>query len=603
MNWRLSWRVGEEAVMRYHRPKVNKLVSLAFSVIVALNGGVSYAYGLWAPLLKRHGLDQRDVAILGGTSIRIHNLRDCKTAHSWSCSRHVVAAHAGFGAYSSFIAGLLYDRLERRQHVGPRLTLLVGCVVSSVGFFMLHRAISSETPVSFAVLVCVAILAGNGCTYFDVSPMSTNVRNFASERGWVIGIIKSSIGLSGGLYSIVFFQGLFHGDSAAFLRFLSWGPSALVLCCVPFVNYVPYLQESERCERTNTRRFQCAVVVIGVLALYVMGVSLVSGMMDVTPHLQGVFAVGAVIVLLPLFGITFDSGGLFAKEADMAGNEGVEAALLSPDGLCNAGSGIEQEGDAEWDGSDDDNTMRTHKQLDVRASHSLQQCLCASPEFYLLGAATGIGIASGLTFLNNSPQIVGSLGGSGQEQTIVVAFFSCASCFGRLGFGAASEMVTQRYKLSRAWFLMLAGAGSALVYTLLSMEFFVSPMMLYPLSLISGLFFGGHWAVMPNLASELHGLTSFASIYSVLQLFPGVIAYLLGTYVGQSYDSIGRAQGDPPGQCTGPHCFAGSFRTISVLSFVGLALSVTLWHRTSRRFSGWSARYSSEPSQRDHLMR
>lgn len=52
---------------RYHRPKVNKHVSLAFSVVVALNGGVSYAFGLWAPLLKRHGLDQRDVATLGGT--------------------------------------------------------------------------------------------------------------------------------------------------------------------------------------------------------------------------------------------------------------------------------------------------------------------------------------------------------------------------------------------------------------------------------------------------------------------------------------------------------------------------------------------------------
>ena len=87
-----------------------------------------------------------------------------------------------------------------------------------------------------------------------------------------------------------------------------------MLLCTPFVNYVPYRQESERCDRTNTRRFQCAVVVIGVLSLYVMGVSLVSGMMDVTSHLQGVFAVGAVILLLPLFGITFDSGGLFATE-------------------------------------------------------------------------------------------------------------------------------------------------------------------------------------------------------------------------------------------------------------------------------------------------
>ncbi len=569
---------------RHHAKKVNKFVTLAVSVLVALNGGVSYAYGLWAPLLKRHGLDQRDVAILGGSfNVRYYETIEYSTygrrAHPLtpvSCPC-LVAAHTGFGAYSSFIAGILYDKMERRQHVGPRLTLLVGCLVSSVGFFLLQQAISSETPVPFPLLVCAAIVAGNGCTYFDVSPISTNIRNFPTTRGWVIGIIKSSIGLSGGLYSIVFFQGMFHGDSAAFLRFLCWGPSTLVLFCVPFVNYVPYRQESERCARTNARRFQCAVVVIGVLALYVMGVSMVRGMMDVTPHLQGVLAVGALVFLMPLFGITFDSGGLFAKEEEEEevgeeveagagaeveveagadeheGDEGVETALLAPDDEANA------------------------------SSHSLRHCLLASPEFYMLGAATGIGIGSGLTFLNNSPQIVGSLGGSGQEQTIVVAFFSCASCFGRLGFGAASETVTRRYKISRVWFLILAAAGSALVFSMLSVECLASPTALYPLSLISGLFFGGHWAVMPNLASDLHGLTSFASIYSVLQLFGGVIAYVLATYVGQSYDAIGRAQGDPPGKCIGPQCFTGSFRKISALCFLGFVLSVALWRRT--RFS------------------
>ena len=61
-------RALRTAIMpRHHAKKVNKFVTLAVSVLVALNGGVSYAYGLWAPLLKRHGLDQRDVAILGGS--------------------------------------------------------------------------------------------------------------------------------------------------------------------------------------------------------------------------------------------------------------------------------------------------------------------------------------------------------------------------------------------------------------------------------------------------------------------------------------------------------------------------------------------------------
>jgi hypothetical protein len=72
---------------RHYAKKVNKFVTLAVSVLVALNGGVSYAYGLWAPLLKRHGLDQRDVAILGGSfNVRYYETNPVRTdaAHTRS---------------------------------------------------------------------------------------------------------------------------------------------------------------------------------------------------------------------------------------------------------------------------------------------------------------------------------------------------------------------------------------------------------------------------------------------------------------------------------------------------------------------------------------
>lgn len=46
---------------------------------------------------------------------------------------------------------------------------------------------------------------------------------------------------------------------------------------------------------------------------------------------------------------------------------------------------------------------------------------------------------------------------------------------------------------------------------------------LYPLSLLAGLAFGAHWALMPSLASELFGLHHFAANYALLQVRrPGV---------------------------------------------------------------------------------
>ena len=300
-------------------------------------------------MLKSRGYDQHDLAKLG-------------------------AAHTGFGAYSSFIAGLLYDSLERRQHVGPRLTLLIGCIVSSVGFSSLYLAVTSSSPdpPSLPLLLFLAVLAGNGCTWFDVSPMSTNLRNFPTDRGSVVGIIKSCIGLCGGLYSIVFYQGWCGGDAARFLRFLGYGPSLVVLACVPFVNYVPFVQEGEGWgqEGEDGRRFRIASGLIGVLTTYVLVVSLVdgsegsggSGGSEGSGHLQGVFAVGAVLLLVPMLSIVYDSGGVFATRAVEDGEgDGEEVGLLAGD----------EDGGGENDDDEDDEDDDLDGTAEVRSLHDV----------------------------------------------------------------------------------------------------------------------------------------------------------------------------------------------------------------------------------------
>ena len=312
---------------------------------------------------SRHGLDQKDVAKLG-------------------------AAHTGFGAYSSFIAGLLYDSLERRHHVGPRLTLLIGCVISSIGFYSLYLGVAQASgPLPFSALAALAVLAGNGCTWFDVSPMSTNLRNFPTGRGSVVGIIKSCIGLCGGLYSIVFYQGLCGGSAEAFLKFLSYGPSLVVLACIPFVNYVPWVQESERVDHVNVQRFMIAIWLIALLTGYVLFVSLVGGLLDVTVHMQRVFAAGAVILLLPLGGIVWDSGGLFAERANVVagvdGMDGVEVGLLlaDDDAFDDMGSAPTEEDENEED--EEDETTRyvcwaTMQTLSRALTRACTHALCRS---------------------------------------------------------------------------------------------------------------------------------------------------------------------------------------------------------------------------------
>lgn len=60
-------------------------------------------------------------------------------------------------------------------------------------------------------------------------------------RGTVIGILKAFLGLSGSFFTTVYVSFL-DPDAVSFLMMLAVVPSAIVLTCLCFVNYVPYIQ-------------------------------------------------------------------------------------------------------------------------------------------------------------------------------------------------------------------------------------------------------------------------------------------------------------------------------------------------------------------------
>lgn len=61
------------------------------------------------------------------------------------------------------------------------------------------------------------------------------------RRGTVIGILKAFLGLSGSFFTTVYVSFL-DPDAVSFLMMLAIVPSAIVLTCSCFVNYVPYIQ-------------------------------------------------------------------------------------------------------------------------------------------------------------------------------------------------------------------------------------------------------------------------------------------------------------------------------------------------------------------------
>ena len=90
-------------------------------------------------------------------------------------------------------------------------------------------------------------------------------------------------------------------------------------------------------------------------------------------------------------------------------------------------------------------------------------------------------------------------------------------CAGRMALGYIPEQLLHIRGTSRLLWLPLvslamSGACMALAYASLDG--------LYPLAVLSGFAFGGHWALFPSYASELFGLYHFASTYTLLQFAP-----------------------------------------------------------------------------------
>lgn len=65
---------------------------------------------------------------------------------------------------------------------GPLLTLLGGVVIHCAGYFALHAALVGRLQPTYWALLGIALVAGNGVTWFETAALVTCVRNFETER-------------------------------------------------------------------------------------------------------------------------------------------------------------------------------------------------------------------------------------------------------------------------------------------------------------------------------------------------------------------------------------------------------------------------------------
>merc|ERR1711974_6973 len=124
-----------------------------------------------------------------------------------------------------------------------------------------------------------------------------------------------------------------------------------------------------------------------------------------------------------------------------------------------------------------------------------------------------VGMGSGLIVLNNSNQMVKAIGGDQNSNAILVSLISIASCFGRISFGVAPDVLGSF--APRPVFIALNCMLMVLAHALLS---FATMPGLWSGAVLAGFSYGGFWTLGPSMISEIFGTKHFATLYNFMSL-------------------------------------------------------------------------------------
>ncbi|KAF2305066.1 hypothetical protein GH714_001567 [Hevea brasiliensis] len=548
--------------------------------------GVGYLFGSISPVIKRSlNYNQRQLASLG------------------------VAKDLGDSV--GFLAGSLSEILPLWG------ALLVGALQNFVGYGWVWLVVTGKAPVLPLWAMCILIFIGNnGETYFNTVALVSCVQNFPKSRGPVVGILKGFAGLSGAILTQIYTM-IHSPDHASLVFMVAVGPAMVVIALMFIVRPVGGHRQIRPSDGTSST-FVYSVCLL--LAAYLMGVMLLEDLVDVSHTVIIIFTVVLfILILLPIvipISLSFSHKPKDpAEETLLPEPQKQEAGKSEPDVPEVIFSELEDEKPKEVDLLPASERQKRIAQLQAklfqaaaegavrvrrrRGPHrgedfTLMQALIKA-DFWLIFVSLLLGSGSGLTVIDNLGQMSQSLGYDNTH--IFVSMISIWNFLGRVGGGFFSEIIVRDYAYPRA----VAMAVSQLIMAVGHVFFaFGWPGAMYIGTLLIGLGYGAHWAIVPAAASELFGLKKFGALYNFLTLAnPAGSLVFSGLIASSIYDREAERQAqehhhhkwnagstfsrfhlDEPLKCEGAVCYFLSSMIMSGFCIIAVVLSMILVHRT-----------------------
>ncbi|XP_022750464.1 protein NUCLEAR FUSION DEFECTIVE 4-like isoform X2 [Durio zibethinus] len=482
--------------------------------------GVGYIFGSISPVIKSSlNYNQRQLSKLG------------------------VAKDLGDSV--GFLAGSLSEILPLWG------ALLVGALQNLVGYGWVWLIVTGRVPVLPLWAMCILIVVGtNGETYFNTAALVSCVQNFPKSRGPVVGILKGFAGLSGAILTQIYTMINFP-DQASLIFMVAVGPAMVVIALMFIIRPVGGHRQVRPSDGLS---FTFIYSVCLLLAAYLMGVMLLEDLVRVSHILVTFFTV--ILFFLIFIPMVIPIALSFCEEP----RDPAEEVLLPKPEQQEAGkseqdvrehevifSEVEDEKPKEVDLLPASERHKRIAQLQTKLfqaaaegavrvkrrkgprrgeDFTLMQALIKA-DFWLIFFSLLLGSGSGLTVIDNLGQMSQSLGYDNTH--IFVSMISIWNFLGRVGGGYFSEIIVRDYAYPRPAAMAVAQLVMAIGHVFFAKGW---PGAMYIGTLLIGLGYGAHWAIVPAAASELFGLKKFGALYNFLTLanpagslvFSGLIA-------------------------------------------------------------------------------
>ncbi|KAF5457399.1 hypothetical protein F2P56_021503 [Juglans regia] len=466
--------------------------------------------------------------------------------------------------------------------------------------------------------MCILIFVGtNGETYFNTVALVSCVQNFPKSRGPVVGILKGFAGLGGAILTQIY--AMIHSpDHASLIFMVAVGPAMVVIALMFIVRPVG---GHRQVQPTDGRSFSFIYSVCLLLAAYLMGVMLVEDLVDLNRTVITIFTI--ILFILLLIPIAIPVSLSFCLEPTALEEETLlpEPQKQEPDTLRQDSSELifselEDEKPKEVDLLPASERKKRIAQLQVklfqaaaegavrvkrrRGPHrgedfTLTQALIKA-DFWLIFFSLLLGSGSGLTVIDNLGQMSQSLGYDNTH--MFVSMISIWNFLGRIGGGYFSEVIVREHAYPRPIAMAVAQLIMAVGHFFFAMGW---PGAMHIGTLLIGLGYGAHWAIVPAAASELFGLKKFGTLYNFLTLAnPAGSLVFSGVIASSIYDNEAEKQAhqrhhqqqdwgsvfsvmfgvDEPLKCEGAICFFLTSIIMSGLCIIAFILSLILVYRT-----------------------